>query len=219
MAPQPEPQISARAQAGFQLVFLVVCLAVGIGLVHEGRRALNDWAYTLEYTESSSWAAESAFGSHAEGKAVAYSGRQAAVFGVGLMAFGMMMLAWASGLGSSVLGRAGIEVPSGATRAIGLVSLAGLLVGSIALFPPWRRHTLLLYFVVLAFTLAVTLPIPDHLRKKVFPAVVGAVVLLGLVGFPVFPIFAGVFVFIIAGANLLVLWPGLKDRVEKSQKG
>jgi hypothetical protein len=53
----------------------------------------------------------------------------------------------------------------------------------------------------------------------VFPAVVGLAILVGMTGFPAFPIFAGIFVFITAGTNLLVLWPGLIARIERSQSG
>lgn len=211
-----QPQTSRRMQLFFQVVFLVVCLFAGIGLVHEGLAAVRDRAYTLTYTESSSWATESAFHGHASGNQVGYRGGEAVQFGIGFLAVGAMMLAWAVGLGLSLLGHIGVT-PSGLLiRALGGASLAGLLVGCLALFPPWRRHTMPLYFVVIVFTLAVTLPISDRLRKKVFPAAVGLVILVGMTGFPAFPIFAGIFVFIMAGTNLLVLWPGLKDRIERS---
>jgi hypothetical protein len=99
------------------------------------------------------------------------------------------------------------------------VALATLLIGCFALFPPWRLHTLPLYLVVAVFTLAVTSPIPDDLRKKVFPAVVVLVILVGMTTFPAFPILAGIFIFIMAGTNLLVLWPGLATRITRSQPG
>ena len=99
------------------------------------------------------------------------------------------------------------------------MALVALLMGCVALFPPWRLHTLPLYLVVAAFTLAVTLPIPSRWRKKVFPAAVILVIAVGMTGFPSFPLFAGIFVFLFTGANLLVLWPGLIARIERSQHG
>ena len=213
----PEPQQSAGMLVFFHVVFLAVCLLSGVALVHEGHAALRDGIYTLKYTESSSWATESAFSSNARDGVVEYRGGEATQFGVGFCAFGIMLLAWAAGLASSLLGRIGVNVPDAAVRVVAFVALAALLVGCVALFPPWRRHTMPLYFVVAAFTLAVTLPIPDRARKTVFPAVVGLVILVGMTGFPAFPIFAGIFVFLIAGANLLVLSPGLRERIERMQ--
>ena len=115
------------------------------------------------------------------------------------------------------LGRAGLRAPQAAVRAVGAVALAALVVGCVALFPPWRLHTLPLYLVVAAFTLAVTLPIPADLRKKVFPAAVILVIVVCMTRFPAFPIFVGIFAFLIAGANLLVLSPGLAKRAERSR--
>jgi hypothetical protein len=206
-------------QLFFQAVFFLVCLALGVGLVHEGAASVRDRAYTLEYTESSSWATESAFGVNARDNVLQYRDGEAVVFGVGLGAAGVMLISWAAGLAISLAGHAGAAAPAGLMRTLGAFSLAGLIASCVTLFPIWRRHTIPLYLVVLAFTLAVTLPIPAAARKKVFPAMVGLVILVGMTGFPAFPIFAGIFVFVIAGTNLLVLWPGLKARVERSQRG
>jgi MFS family permease len=192
----------------------------GAGLARDGSRAIRDQAYTLHYTERTSWAFGPAWGgSWVREGAVEYRGRAATLFGVGFAATGTMWLAWAAGLVLSLLGRAGLHAPRAVLRAVGAVALAALLVGCVALFPPWRLHTLPLYLVVAAFTLAVTLPIPDRLRKKVFPAAVVLVIVVGMTSFPAFPIFAGIFVFLIAGTNLLLLWPGLWARVERSQSG
>ena len=63
--------------------------------------------------------------------------------------------------------------------------------------------------VVAVFALAVALPVPERIRKKVFPAAVIAVILAGLAGLPAFPIFAGIVGFLAAGTHLLVIWPNL----------
>lgn len=211
-----DPPPSPRMLVAFQVIFLLMFLAFGTLLVHEGLQAIRDQAYTLRYTERMG---TDAGGGWASAGAAEYRGRGAILFGAGFAATGTMLLAWAAGLGLGLLGRAGLHAPRGAGRAVGTISLAALLAGCVALFPPWRLQALPLYLVVAAFALAVTLPIPARWRKKVFPAVVILVIAAGMTGFPSFPLFAGIFVFLAAGANLLVLFPGLVARVERSQRG
>lgn len=204
----------------FQCIFLVMFLVFGIGIVRDGIRAIRNQSYTLRYTERTSWAVGPGMGeSWSSNEAVEYRGRNAVLFGTGFAATGTMLLSWAAGLVLGLFKGAGLAAPRGIGRAVGTISLASLLIGCLTLFPPWRLHTLPLYLVVAAFTLAVTLPIPARWRKKVFPAMVILVIAVGMTGFPSFPIFAGIFVFLFAGANLLVLWPGLRARVERSQAG
>jgi hypothetical protein len=214
-----EPKTSPRVIVMMQCVFLAMFLVFGIGIVRDGVRAIRTQTYTLRYTETTSWAGPGVGGGWASNEAVEYRGRNAVLFGVGFAATGTMLLAWAAGLVLGLFGRAGHPAPRGLVRAVGAVSLAALLVGCVALFPPWRLHTLPLYLVVAAFMLAVTLPMPARWRKNVFPAMVILVIAVGFTGFPSFPIFAGIFVFLVIGTNLLVLWPGLAKRVEHSQAG
>ena len=210
-----ESKPSSRKLVALHGLFLAMFLAAGIGLVREGVRAIQDQTYLLEYTEELSWASGSEHGSDGvEQHAADFQGRDAVVFGVGFAALGAMLLAWSAGL---VLGMRR-PMPRSAVLAVGGMSLAAMAVACIALFPPWRLHTLPMYGVVAAFTLAVTLPIPAHWRKKVFPAMVGLVILVGMTGFPAFPIFAGIFVFLMAGTHVLVLWPGLAPSITRNQR-
>ena len=204
----------------FHCVFLVMLLVFGVTLVHDGTQAVRARMYNLQYTERTSWAFGPAWGgTSVRDGVVAYRGRAAVVFGVGFTAAGAMQLTWATGLVVSLLGRTGLRVPNLVVRALGGLALAALVLSCIALFPPWRIHTLPLYLVVAAFTLAVTLPIPSELRKKVFPAVVILVIVVGMTTFPAFPILAGIFVSLVMGTNLLVLWPRLADRIGRRQAG
>ena len=57
-----------------------------------------------------------------------------------------------------------------------------------------------------------------HIRTLVLIGLI-LVIAAGMTGFPSFPLFADIFVFLAAGANLLVLFPGLVARVERSQRG
>jgi len=192
--------------------FVLLCLFLlgGLGLAREGRHAIRDQAYVLSYTEELSWASGAERGSGgAESHAAEFRGRDAVVFGLGFSALGGMFLLWAAGLALGMADRAGRRVPKAVFRGIAGISLAALAAASLALFPVWRLHTLPFYAVLLAFTLALTLPIPDAVRKKVFPGAVIAVILAAMVGFPPFPIFAGIVVFLAAGTHLLVLWPQL----------
>ena len=210
-----QPKASPRRSVALRGVFLAVFLAAGLLLVRDGSRAVRDRSYAFEYTEELRWASDSAQGSDGiEQHAAAYQGRDAAVFGTGLAALGIMCLAWSAGL---ILGWRR-PMPGSAVLGIGGLSLAALVVACLALFPPWQLRMLPFYGVVAAFTLAVTLPIPAALRKKVFPAVVGLVILAGLTGLPAFPIFAGIFVFLMAGTHVLVLWPGLAPVIARRQR-
>ena len=140
------------------------------------------------------------------------------VFGIGFAALGVLSLSWAAGLGLSLLGRAGLRAPGAVPRLAGGVSLAAMAAAGVALFPPWQIRALPFHLVVAALALAVALPIPARWRKKAFPAVAGLVIVSGLGGFPAFPIFAGLFAFLMAGANVLVLWPGLVPRIEQNHR-
>ena len=67
-----------------------------------------------------------------------------------------------SGIALSLITRAPISVAwSTQGAALLVLSLLALLVGCLALLPPWRLHMLPLYLVVTAFILAVALPVPD----------------------------------------------------------
>ena len=211
--PMPvEPKSSARKFVVFRGIFLAMFLVAGIGLVREGSHAIRDQAYTLNYTEELRWASDSAqLSARVEQQAAEYQGRDAMVFGIGFAALGTMLLAWSTGLALGLRR----HMPRPAVLAIGGVSLVAMSTACLALFPPWRLHTLPMYGVVAAFTLAVTLPIPARWRKKVFPAMAGLVILIGMTGFPAFPIFAGIFVFLMAGTHVLVLWPGLAPEIAR----
>lgn len=193
-----------------RILFLAMFLLGGLGVVREGLRAIGDRAYVLRYAEELSWASESERGSSgAESRAAEFGGREAVVFGVGFAALGGMLLLWAAGLALGFAAQAGLRVPRGVYRGLAGLSLAALAAASLALFPAWQLRTLPFYVVLLAFTLALALPVPAHVRKKVFPGAVMAVILAGLVGFPAFPIFAGIVGFLAAGTHLLVIWPNL----------
>jgi hypothetical protein len=214
----PEPKPSARLLVFFHCVFLAMFLVFGIGILRDGIWAIRDKTYTLKYTETTSLGYDGQGASWATDKAAEYRGRDAVVFGIGFAAIGILLLSWATGLVLSLLGRAGLRAPMGVLRGVGFASLAAMAAACLALFPPWRIHTLPLYLVVAAFTLAVTLPIPARWRKKVFPAMVGLVIVVGMNGFPAFPIFAGIFVFLAAGTNVLFLWPGLVPSITSMQR-
>ena len=201
---------SARALALMQWVFLVMLLIFGVSIVHEGVRAIRDQAYTFQYTERT----QAVLGgvvldNEVVNGALEYRGRAAVVFGSGFSAVGALLLTWAAGIVVSLLGRWGVTVPMTVVRLLGVLSLLALLVGCIALLPPWRLHMLPLYLVVIAFVLAVALPVPDAWRKKVFPAAVISIFLVSYINFPAFPVFAGIFVALALGVNLMVIWPGL----------
>lgn len=213
-----EPKPSSRMLAALRGIFLLMFLTFGTTLLHEGHQAIRNRAYTLHYTEKTSWIGPGLNGGWTSENAVEFRGRGALRFGAGFIALGIMLYAWSAGLVLGFFLRPGRSAPRPGVLAIGSLSLASLLGGSLALFPPWRLHTLPFYLVVVAFTLAVVLPIPARWRKKAFPALAILVVATGLTGFPAFPLFAGFFVFLFAGANLLVLWPGLAARIERSQR-
>lgn len=203
-----------------RILLLAIFLLGGLGLAREGLRSIRDQAYVLRYTEESSWASEGDRGSSGvESNAAEFSGREAVVFGVGFSALGGMLLLWAAGLALGLAGQAGLRVPHAAYRGLAGFSLAALAAASLALFPVWQLRTLPFYGVVLAFTLALALPVPAHVRKKVFPGAVGAVILAGLVGIPAFPIFAGIVVFLAAGTHLLVIWPDLVPPALRAKPG
>ncbi len=210
---------SNRALAALHALFLAVFLAAGILLVREGTHAIRGRAYTLEYTEELSWAADAdRGGSGGEPYAAEYRGREAVVFGIGFAALGALLLSWAAGLALGLLGRAGLRAPRYVPRLLGGLSLAAMAAAGIALFPPWQIRALPFHLVVAALVLAVALPIPARWRKAAFPAATGLVIASGLIGFPAFPIFAGLLAFLMAGANALVLWPGLVPRLERNHR-
>lgn len=217
------PAARSRARVVFPCLFSAIFLWAGFGLVREGIRAIRDRAYSLEYTEGLSWADGAAQGgSGAEHHAAEYRGREAVAFGIGFAAAGVMLLAWAAGLAAGLaarrFGRADRPMPRPAIFLIGGVSLAALAVACIAWFPPWQLHALPFHGVVATFILAVALPLPAAMRKKVFPAMVGLVILAGMTGLPAFPVFAGIVVFLVAGTHLLVLWPGLAARLDPDRR-
>ena len=212
--PTDDKKNSARILTLMQCVFLVMLLIFGVTLVHEGLRAIRDRAYTFRYTERT----QAALGGvvldrEVVNGAIEYRGRAAVVFGTGFSAVGGLLLTWVAGIVVHLLGRFGVKVPKAVVRLLGLMSLLALLIGCIALMPPWRLHMLPLYLVVTAFILAVALPVPDAWRKKVFPAAVICIFLVSYINFPAFPVFAGIFVALIFGANVLILWPGLGQRL------
>jgi len=211
---EKEQQTSPKTLALFYVVFFVMLMGFGLALMYQGRKAIVERAYSLEYSESSS------VGSHSTGATYVseYEGSDAVLFGTGFVGMGFMLVVWAVGLLIGAVGRLGLKTPDILTRLLAVLSFVGLIVGCVGLFPPWRRRTMLMYYVVLALILAVTLPIPDEWRKKVFPGVIIAVILAGLVGFPPFPLFAGIFVALIFGANVLVLFPGLAKRMMEDAK-
>ncbi len=209
----------SRARIVFQGLFLAIFLLAGPALVREGFRAIQDREYTFEYTEELSWADGSGPSSGGvEQHSADYRGRDAVVFGFGFAALGTMLTAWAAGLAAGLLGGAGRPLPRTFILLIGGLSLASLAVACLALFPVWHPQMLPFYGVVATFVLAIVLPIPAHLRKKVFPGVVGLVILAGMIGFPAFPLFAGIVVFLLAGTHLLVLWPGLAARLDPDRR-
>ena len=203
-----------------QVIFLLMFLVFGTALVHAGLQAIRDRAYTLDYAEHTRWAGPDGPGGSTTENSAEYRGRAAVLFGAGFLAAGTMLFAWAGGLGLGLAARAaGRTVPRYLVRTVGAVSLAALLAACLALFPPWRLPTLPLYFVVAAFALAVTLPLPARWRKTALPALVFLVFAAGLTGFPAFPLFAGFFVFLFAATHVLVLWPDLAPRIEKKHRG
>ena len=205
---------SAKILTLMQCVFIVMLLVFGLSIVHDGVRAIRDEAYTFRYTERTQWALGGVVLDHeVVNGALEFRGRAAVVFGTGFSAVGTMLLVWATGIVVNMLGRVGVKVPRAVVQLLGIVSLLALLVGCIALLPPWRLHMLPLYLVVTAFILAVALPVPDAWRKKVFPAAVIGIFLVSYINFPAFPVFAGIFVALIFGANVLILWPGLGQRL------
>ena len=210
-----EPQTPPGVVVFMQCAFLVMFVIFGAGLVREGVRAVDTQRYDFSYTERTSWAAEGLSGGDVSGHTLQYRGRAATMFGIGFGALGIMLLSWAAGLVLSLAERLGMIAPAAAVRILAFMSLAGLVVGCVALFPPWRRHTMTLYLVVAALVGTVTLPLPARYRRQALPAVVGAMLLGGLIGFPAFPIFAGFFVALAVGTNLLVLSPRLRAWAER----
>lgn len=206
---------AAKPPSGAALVFRILLsglfLLGGAGLVREGVRAIRNQAYILSYTEGLHWASGTAPGSAGgEPQAAGFCGRDAVVFGTGFAALGGMFLLWSAGLGLGLLENGGRgRVPPAVFKGIAAASLTTLVLASLALFPVWHGRMLPFYFVLAAFTLALTLPVPAQVRKKVFPAVVMAVIASGFVGLPAFPVFAGLLVFLIAGTHVLILRPGL----------
>lgn len=184
-------------------------------MLYQGRRAIRDQAYDLSYSEGpgSSSATSANSGIRSTPSTASYVGTEAVLFGSGLVAAGVMLLAWSAGLLFGILGRIGVGMPQWLVRLLAIVSLLALLVASVGFFPPWRITTLPLYPVVAALTLAVVLPIPEQSRKKVLPVVLAAFVLAGYFFLPSFPFFAGIFVFLIATTNLAMVFPGLAARL------
>ena len=207
-------------RTAIRILLLAIFLLGGLGLAREGLRAIRDQAYVLRYAEESSWASDGDRGSSGvESNAAEFRGRAAVVFGVGFSALGVMLLLWAAGLALGLAGQAGLRVPPAVYRSIAGLSLTTLATASLALFPAWQLRTLPFYAVLAAFTLALALPVPASVRKKVFPGAVGAVILAGLVGFPAFPIFAGIVVFLAVGTHLLVIWPHLVPPALRTKPG
>lgn len=210
---------SPKLIVAMQVVFLLMFLVFGATLVHEGRKAIRDRAYTLDYAERTGWSGPGSQGGSTTENSAEFRGRDAVRFGAGFLAAGTMLFAWAGGLGLGLAARAaGRTVPRFLVRTVGAVSLAALLAACIALFPPWRLRTLPLYFVVAAFTLAITLPLPARWRKMALPGFVLVFFAVGLTDFPSFPLFAGFFVFLFAATHVLVLWPELAPRIEKIRR-
>ena len=213
-----DPKPSARTLVLFHCVFLAMFLVFGTGILRDGFRAIRDKTYTLNYAEKTSIGYDGQGAAWTSDKAAEFRGIDAVVFGIGFAALGTLLFTWATGLALSLLGRAGLRAPMGVLLLVGFLSLAAMATACVALFPPWRIHTAPFYLVVAAFVLAVALPIPARWRKRVFPAMVGLVIVIGMTGFPAFPIFAGIFVFLAAGSNVLFLWPGLVPRITSSQR-
>jgi hypothetical protein len=201
---------SARVLTVMQGVFLVMLLVFGVSIVHEGVRAIRDKVYTFRYTERTQAVLGGVIlNTDVVNGELEFRGRAAVVFGTGFSAVGALLLVWAAGIVVNMLGRLGWKVPMAVVRLLGVLSLLTLLVGCVALLPPWRLHMLPLYLVVTAFILAVALPVPDEWREKVFPAAVILIFLVSYISFPAFPVFAGIFVALTIGVNLMVIWPGL----------
>ena len=205
---------SPRKLVFFHIVFLVMFLIFGLGIVRDGYRAIVHKSYSLNYTETTR-IANTAW---SEDKSAQFKGQEAVIFGTGFMATGTMLLVWSSGLVFSLLSRVKLAVPMITYRIIGYLSLATMVVASLMMFPVWHIHTLPFYLVIAAFTLALTLPIRAALRKKVFPAVVISIIVVGLTEFPSFPLFAGLFVSLAAGGNILFLWPNLATHLAPSPR-
>ena len=153
-----EPKSLTRQLAAFQIVFLVMFLVLGIGMVRDGREAIRNQIYNLKFSQgtTSSRSQSPGGGIRMRNAEVEYTGRDATVIGVGLEAIGAMLLAWATGLAFSLIGHIGLPMPVFITRVVAAVAM----VGCIGLFPPWHLHTFPLYLVVTVLTLTVTLPIP-----------------------------------------------------------
>jgi len=212
--PTDDKKNSAKILTFMQCVFIVMLLVFSLSIVHDGVGAIRNKVYTFHYTERTQWALGGVVLDHeVVNGALEFRGRAAVVFGIGFSAVGTMLLIWVAGIVVTMLGRFGVNVPMAVVRLLGMASLLALLVGCIALMPPWRLHMLPLYLVVTAFILAVALPVPDAWRKKVFPAAVIGIFLVSYINFPAFPVFAGIFVALIFGANVLILWPGLGQRL------
>jgi hypothetical protein len=205
-----DKQNSARVLAVMRCVFFIMLLVFGVSIVHEGVRAIRDKVYTFRYTERTQAVLGGVIlNTDVVNGAIEYRGRAAVIFGTGFSAVGAMLLVWAAGIVVNMLGRFGVKVPMAVVRLLGVLSLLTLLAGCVALLPPWRLHMLPLYLVVTAFILAGALPVPDEWRKKVFPAAVICIFLVSYINFPAFPVFAGIFVALAIGINLMVIWPGL----------
>lgn len=205
----PEPKTSPGMIVFMQVVFLLMFLVFGGGMVREGLKAVRTGAYDFTYSESTSWAASGLSGGSASGSTLEYRDGAATMFGVGFTATGLMLLTWALGLALGLLGRVGLTMPDATWRVLAAVTLVTVTVACVTLFPPWRRHTMTLYFTIAAILAAVFLPMPDARRKQVLPGIVIAMIGASLIGFPAFPIFAGLFVTLIAGASLLLVSPRL----------
>ena len=217
----PKPKSLPRQLAAFQVVFLVMFLVFGVGMVRDGREAIRNQVYNLKFSQgtSSSRTQTPGRGIHMHDSAVEYTGRDATVIGVGLEATGGLLLAWAIGLALSLVGHMGIPMPLFITRAVAAVAMSGLTVGCIGLFPPWHLHTFPLYLVVTVLALTVTLPIPDPIRKKVIPGILVVFMIVGTSAvpwMPAVPLFAGIIVFLIGIGNVAFLCPGLIDQLLKS---
>ena len=212
--PTDDKKNSARILTFMRCVFIVMLLVFGLTIVYDGVRAIRNQAYTFRYTERTQAVLGGVIlNNDVVNGELEFRGRAAVVFGTGFSAVGIMLLLWAAGIVVTLLGRVGVNVPMTIVRLLGGASLLALLIGCLALMPPWRLHMLPLYLVVTAFVLAVALPVPDTWRKKVFPAAVICIFLVSYINFPAFPVFAGIFVALILGANVLILWPGLGKRL------
>lgn len=204
---QPAP--SAGLLLFFHLIFMVMFLVFGAGIARDGYRAILHRAYTMDYTETTR-IARSVW---TEAKSAQYAGRDAVVFGIGFLATGLMLLTWASGLALKIVSRTRLTIPLAVYRGLGYLSLLTMVTGSLFLFPIWHFHTLPFYLVVGAFAAVLILPVPAKVRKQVFPVAILAVIFVGMTEFPSFPLFAGIFIALAAGANVLFLWPDLGTRL------